>query len=344
MPVANMLAARGRGRGVPRWNGAHKISQRHRGPAGPRLPPPVHRRPGPGPHRVDHCASTDWPTPRSISDGTAPRLWFSTGSLGQSAAAPGPRDFQQVMTKVCRARRAWCCAGGVTVVAESADFQRMLEFCQVTVHAHRGWRRVYDLRGLHDQLSSDSRGPCRRWSCTSGPAACRRQRRAAAEGICASRWPIGYVYDIECQVAMDLTRRFKRRWRTSFVRSRHRDVLRVVKAFRTAVFDHGQSWTGKWSGCDWRQSQARAILRNPTYAGGLRLGLYSPNAPFDADGKHLTRSVRTTAGPLGSSHPRPSSRLHQLGQVHATSASGGQPVPARRPAASRGPCACCKAW
>jgi len=87
MPVANMLAA-AVGAGRAAVNGAHKISQRHRD----RLALVYLRQSTAAQVRTTPsrpCASTDWPTPRSISDGTAPRLWFSTGISGSQAAAPG---------------------------------------------------------------------------------------------------------------------------------------------------------------------------------------------------------------------------------------------------------------
>jgi len=65
-----------------------------------------------------------------------------------------------------------------------------------------------------------------------------------------------------------------------------------VKAFRDSRFPtHGQSWTGEVEWMRLRQSQARAILRNPTYAGAYVSGRYKSERTIDADGNISTRSV-----------------------------------------------------
>ena len=58
----------------------------------------------------------------------------------------------------------------------------------------------------------------------------------------------------------------------------------VVKAFRDRRFPtHGQSWTGEVKWMRLRQSQARAILRNPAYAGAYVSGRVKSERTIDAE-------------------------------------------------------------
>src|SRR5258708_6890612 len=66
----------------------------------------------------------------------------------------------------------------------------------------------------------------------------------------------------------------------------------VVRAFRDRRFPtHGQSWTGEVTWMRLRQSQARAILRNPAYAGACVSGRVKSERQIDAGGFIRTRSI-----------------------------------------------------
>jgi hypothetical protein len=119
------------------------------------------------------------------------------------------------------------------------------------------------------------------------------KRAAACRGELRLPLPIGYVYDIDGQVLMDPDQE---------VQAAVGDVFRafeaagsccgVVKTFRDRRFPtHGQSWTGEVTWMRLRQSQARAILRNPAYAGAYVSGRVKSERTIDAEGFIRTRSI-----------------------------------------------------
>ena len=276
-------------------NGAHKISQRHRD----RLAL-VYLRQSTAAQVRDHTESTM--RQYGLAAAAVDLGWNRSqvvvldGDLGQSGRSTrGRRDFQQVMTKVCQGE------AGLVFVLEasrlsrnSADFQRMLEFCQVTDTLIADADGVYDLRDFNDQLLLGFKGTMSAVELHILAQRMQEAKKAAARrGDLRLSLPIGYVYDIDGQVAMDPDQE---------VQAAVADLFRsfeatgtccgVVKAFRDSRFPtHGQSWTGEVEWMRLRQSQARAILRNPTYAGAYVSGRYKSERTIDADGNISTRSV-----------------------------------------------------
>ncbi|MGH3635335.1 MAG: recombinase family protein [Mycobacterium sp.] len=97
------------------------------------------------------------------------RVVVLDGDLGQSGRSTrGRRDFAEVVAKVCAGE------AGLLFVLEasrlsrnSADFQRLLEFCQVTDTLIADADGVYDLRDFNDQLLLGISGGAFRPSSTS---------------------------------------------------------------------------------------------------------------------------------------------------------------------------------
>jgi DNA invertase Pin-like site-specific DNA recombinase len=134
-------------------NGAHKISRRHRD----RLAL-IYLRQSTAAQVRDHSESTM--RQYALADAAVDLGWDRSqvvvldADLGQSGRSTrGRRDFAEVMAKVCQ------CEAGLVFVLEasrlsrnSADFQRLLEFCQVTDTLIADADGVYDLRDFNDQL------------------------------------------------------------------------------------------------------------------------------------------------------------------------------------------------
>src|SRR5260370_30378107 len=104
---------------------------------------------------------------------------------------------------------------------------------------------------------------------------------------------MGYVCDIDDQVVMDPDQG---------VQAAVADVFRafeatgsccgVVRACRDRRFPtHGQSWSGEVTWMRLRQSQARAILRNPAYAGAYVSGRVKSQQHIDDECFIRTRSI-----------------------------------------------------
>ena len=120
------------------------------------------------------------------------------------------------------------------------------------------------------------------------------KKAAARRGELRLSLPIGYVYDADGQVALDPDQEVQAAVAAVFSTFEATGTgCGVVKAFRDRRFPtHGQSWTGEVTWMRLRQSQARAILRNPTYAGAYVSGRYHAERSIDAEGNIATRTVQ----------------------------------------------------
>jgi DNA invertase Pin-like site-specific DNA recombinase len=276
-------------------NGEHKIGQRHRD----RLAL-VYLRQSTAAQVREHTESTM--RQYALADSAAGLGWDRSqvlvldGDLGLSGRSTRLRsDFKEVVSKVCQGE------AGLVLVLEasrlsrnSADFQRLLEFCQVTDTLIADADGVYDLRDFNDQLLLGFKGTMSAVELHILAQRMQEAKRAAARrGELRLPLPIGLCYDIDGQVVLDPDQE---------VQAAVADVFRafettgsccgVVKAFRDRRFPtHGQSWTGEVTWMRLRQSQARAILRNPAYAGAYVSGRMKAERQIDAEGFIRTRSI-----------------------------------------------------
>ena len=119
------------------------------------------------------------------------------------------------------------------------------------------------------------------------------KKAAARRGELRLSLPVGYVYDPDGQVVVDPDQEVQAAVAEVFrVFEATGTCCGVVKEFRDRRFPtHGQAWTGEVTWMRLRQSQARAILRNPTYAGTYVSGRYKSERVIDADGNISTRTV-----------------------------------------------------
>jgi len=276
-------------------NGTHKISQRHRD----RLVL-VYLRQSTAAQVRDNTESTM--RQYGLADAAVTLGWDRSqvvvldGDLGHSGRSTrGRRDFQEVMAKVCQGE------AGLVFVLEasrlsrnSADFQRLLEFCQVTDTLIADADGVYDLRDFNDQLLLGFKGTMSAVELHILAQRMQEAKKAAARrGELRLPLPIGYVYDPDGQIVLDPDQEVQAAVADVFgVFEATGTCCGVVKQFRDRRFPtHGQAWTGEVSWMRLRQSQARAILRNPTYAGAYVSGRRKSERTVDADGNISTRSV-----------------------------------------------------
>ena len=276
-------------------NGEHKIGQRHRG----RLAL-IYLRQSTAAQVREHTESTL--RQYALADAAVALGWDRSqvlvldGDLGQSGRSTRQRrDFKEVVAKVCQGE------AGLVFVLEasrlsrnSADFQRLLEFCQVTDTLIADADGVYDLRDFNDQLLLGFKGTMSAVELhILGQRMQEAKKAAARRGELRLPLPIGYAYDLDGQVSMDPDQE---------VQAAVADVFRafevsgsccgVVKAFRDRRFPtHGESWTGELTWMRLRQSQARAILRNPAYAGAYVSGRVKSERCIDEDGNIRTHSI-----------------------------------------------------
>jgi excisionase family DNA binding protein len=276
-------------------NGEHKIAQRHRD----RLAL-IYLRQSTAAQVRDHTESTM--RQYALADTAVTLGWDRSqvlvldGDLGQSGRSTrGRRDFKEVVAKVCENQ------AGLVFVLEasrlsrnSADFQRLLEFCQVTDTLIADADGVYDLRDFNDQLLLGFKGTMSAVELHILAQRMQEAKKAAARrGELRLSLPIGYVYDLDGQVVMDPDQEVQAAIADLFAAFQASGTCcGVVRTFRDRRFPtHGQNWTGEVVWMRLRQSQAHAILRNPTYTGAYVSGRVKSERVIDEDGNIRTRSV-----------------------------------------------------
>jgi DNA invertase Pin-like site-specific DNA recombinase len=276
-------------------NGEHKIGQRHRC----RLAI-VYLRQSTLVQVREHAESTM--RQYALEDTAADLGWDRSqvlvldGDLGLSGRSTRLRsDFKEVVSKVCQGE------AGLVFVLEasrlsrnSADFQRLLEFCQVTDTLIADADGIYDLRDFNDQLLLGFKGTMSAVELHILAQRMQEAKRAAARrGELRLPLPIGLCYDIEDQVVLDPDQEVQAAVADAFrAFEATGSCCGVVRAFRDRRFPtHGQSWTGEVTWMRLRQSQARAILRNPAYAGAYVSGRVKAERQIDAEGFIRTRSI-----------------------------------------------------
>ena len=218
------------------------------------------------------------------------------GDLGRSGSSALLRsDFKELVSRVCQGEV------GLVLVLEasrlsrnSADFQRLLEFCQVTDTLVADADGIYDLRDFNDQLLLGFKGTMSAVELHVLAQRMQEAKRAAARrGDLHLPLPIGYVYDNVGQTVIDPDEE---------VRTALADVFRafeasgsgcgVVKAFQQRRFpSRVPTWTGEVVWGRLKHSQVLAILRNPTYAGAYVSGRRRSERWVDAEGLIRTRQL-----------------------------------------------------
>ncbi len=276
-------------------NGEHKITQSHRN----RLAL-VYLRQSTAAQVREHSESTM--RQYALADAAAALGWDRSqvlvldGDLGQSGrSTQGRRDFKEVVSKVCQGQ------AGLVLVLEasrlsrnSADFQRLLEFCQVTDTLITDADGVYDLRDFNDQLLLGFKGTMSAVELHILAQRMQEAKKAAARrGELRLPVPVGLAYDLDGQVVMDPDQEVQEAVGGVFRAFEETGTCcGVVKAFRDRRFPtHGQDWTSPVRWMRLRQSQARAILRNPAYAGAYVSGRTKTERCIDAGGNIRTRAI-----------------------------------------------------
>ena len=278
-------------------NGEHKITQSHRN----RLAL-VYLRQSTAAQVREHSESTM--RQYALADAAAALGWDRSqvlvldGDLGQSGrSTQGRRDFKEVVSKVCQGQ-----AGLVLVLVleasrlsrNSADFQRLLEFCQVTDTLIADADGVSDLRDFNGQLLLGFKGTMSAVELHILAQRMQEAKKAAARrGELRLPVPVGLAYDLDGQVVMDPDQEVQEAVGGVFRAFEETGTCcGVVKAFRDRRFPtHGQDWTSPVRWMRLRQSQARAILRNPAYAGAYVSGRTKTERCIDAGGNIRTRVI-----------------------------------------------------
>lgn len=217
------------------------------------------------------------------------------GDLGLSGRSGSNRaDFKELVSRVCVGEVGSIFGLEVSRLARnSADLQRLLEFCNLTDTLIVDADGIYDLRNFNDRLLLGLKGTMSEAELHILAGRLQESKRAAARrGELRLPIPVGYVYDEE-QVVMDLDEEVHSAIADVFLSfAAAGSAYGVVGAFRERKFPcRGFSWTGEIRWGHLTHSRAMEILNNPTYAGAYVSGRHRSERRVDPEGVIRTRTV-----------------------------------------------------
>lgn len=227
----------------------------------------------------------------------ASKVLVLDGDLGLSGRSASLRPgFKELVGRVCVGEVGAVFGLEVSRLARnSADFQRLLEFCSLTDTLIVDADGVYDLQNFNDRLLLGLKGTMSEAELHILAGRLQESKRAAASrGELRFPLPVGYVYD-EGEIAMDPNEEIRRAVAdvlTAFQTTG--SAYGVVGAFADRPFPqraYGGAWAGevRW-GC-LTHSRALGLLSNPAYAGAYVFGRFRSQRRVDADGMIRTRTI-----------------------------------------------------
>ena len=216
------------------------------------------------------------------------------GISGRSAA--GRQGFQDLVHKVCLNEAGAIFGLEVSRLARnSADLQRLLEFCSLTETLIVDADGVYDLQDFNDRLLLGLKGTMSEAELHILAGRLQESKRAAARcGRLRFPLPVGYVYDDDGRTVMDPSEEIRAAVAEVFsafdvAGSAYGVVGRLAgRPFPTRAY--GGSWAGKIRWGTLTHGRALQILTNPTYAGAYVYGRRHAQRSLNPDGSVQTKT------------------------------------------------------
>ena len=292
------------------------------GTGGDRLRPPVDADAGPRAHRIDHApvrpGRAGGPAGLAGSD-----IEVIDSDLGLSGRSATHRDgFKALVARVCLGEVGAVFGLEVSRLARSnADLARLLELARLTDTLVIDNDGVYDLSDIDDAqllgMKSQMSEAELHWLTSRLQES---KRAAAARGELRVPLPVGFVYNLDSRVIIDPDAEVAAAIGDVFAAfAQTGSAYGVAGAFAGRRFPR-RAYGGAWAG------QLRSASPCPRGRDSAQPGLCRrlrvrspPHPPGRARrrlGPHL--DPRTAAGPVGSAHQRPSSRLHHLATSRPT--------------------------
>ncbi len=228
----------------------------------------------------------------------ASRVLVIDGDLGLSGRSAALRPgYKELVSRVCLGEVGAIFGLEVSRLARSsADFQRLLEFCNLTDTLIVDADGVYDLRNFNDRLLLGLKGTMSEAELHILAGRLQESKRTAARrGELRFPLPVGYVHDEDGQIVMDPNEE---------VRSAIADVFQafavtgsafgVVRVFAGRPFPqraYGGAWAGDVRWGRLTHGRIQDLLSNPSYAGAYVFGRFRSQRWIDADGTIRTKTV-----------------------------------------------------
>jgi DNA invertase Pin-like site-specific DNA recombinase len=219
------------------------------------------------------------------------------GLSGRSAALrPG---FKDLVSRVCVGEVGAILGLEVSRLARnSADFQRLLEFCSLTDTLIIDGDGIYDLRNFNDRLLLGLKGTMSEAELHILAGRLKESREAVARrGELRRALPVGYVYDDAGQIAMEANEEIRAAVADLFsMFTATGSAYGVVRAFHDRPFPrraYGGAWAGEVRWDRLTHGRTLELLSNPTYAGAYVFGRFHNQRWVDRDGNIHTRKVES---------------------------------------------------
>ncbi len=226
------------------------------------------------------------------------RVLVIDGDLGMSGRSAALRPgYKELVSRVCLGEVGAIFGLEVSRLARSsADFQRLLEFCNLTDTLIIDADGVYDLRNFNDRLLLGLKGTMSEAELHILAGRLQESKKAAARrGELRFPVPVGYVHDEDEQILMDPNEE---------VRAAISDVFKtfavigsacgVVRAFSGRPFPqraYGGAWGGELRWGRLTHGRVQDLLTNPSYAGAYVFGRFRSQRWLDAEGTIRSRTV-----------------------------------------------------
>jgi excisionase family DNA binding protein len=231
----------------------------------------------------------------------AERVVVIDGDLGVSGRDAGPREsYKELVSRVCLGEVGAVLGLEVARLGRSsAEHHRLLEFCALTDTLIVDTDGVYDLQDFNDRMILGLKA---QWSEAELHIMASRlqgaRRHAAERGELRVPLPVGYVYDDEQQVVLDVDEEVRAAIADVFCCFEQTgSAYTLVRAFKPRLFParaYGGAWAGQLRWVPLSHSRALTVLQNPAYAGAYVFGRRKSRRQVEPDG---TIRKRTTILP-----------------------------------------------
>jgi DNA invertase Pin-like site-specific DNA recombinase len=217
------------------------------------------------------------------------------GVSGRSGS--GRVGFQELVSRVCLGEVGAILGLEVSRLARnSADLQRLLEFCSLSDTLIIDADGVYDLQNFNDRLLLGLKGTMSEAELHILAGRLQESKRAAARrGALRCPLPVGYVYDDDRQTVLDPHEEIRAAVADVFAAfDATGSAYGVVGSFRTRPFPrraYGGAWAGEIRWGRLTHGRVLGLLSNPAYTGAYVFGRYHSQRIVDPDGTIRTRTV-----------------------------------------------------
>jgi DNA invertase Pin-like site-specific DNA recombinase len=238
---------------------------------------------------AEEAARLGWPVSAIVTIDT------DLGLSGRSTS--GRTGFKEVVSRVCLGEVGAIFGLEISRFARnSADLQRLLEFCSLSDTLIVDADGIYDLRNFNDRLLLGLKGTMSEAELHILAGRLQESKRAAARrGELRFPLPVGYVFDEAGHTVLDPHDEIRAAVADVFAAfAAAGSAYGVVGRFQGRPFPrraYGGAWAGEIRWGRLTHGRVRGLLSNPAYTGAYVFGRYHSYRVVDPDGRIRTRTI-----------------------------------------------------